>query len=128
MKKKTAPSKPRIGIWWDDGKTLRAITHSPLKNASGGLLLDSNLQHVKEWPTQAKYFGRSAHDGYESVPRGRVIFNTKTNQGIIYHGNATTQERLKRIAARFQLKVWKADRDPHYAFGEEIDRVFEDDE
>ena len=128
MKKKTQKLEPLIGIWWDDGVTLAALAHSPDVSSSGTDRRDSDLQHVKEWPRVAKQFGRSPDDGYETVQRGRVLFDTQTKSGIIYHGSATSKARLKLIAKEFQLTSWKAFGDSHYAFGDEIDQLFEDDD
>ncbi len=83
--------------------------------------------HVREWPKVAKRLGLSATVGYESVPRGRVLYDTTNHRGIIYHGSATSPKRLVEIAARYQLNTWIAIPDPHYAFGDEIERLFADD-
>ncbi len=83
--------------------------------------------HVREWPNVARRMGLSATVGYESVPRGRVLYDITNHRGIIYHGSATGRERLVEIAARYQLDTWIAIPDPHYAFGDEIDPLFLDD-
>lgn len=127
MAKQARKNEPLIGIWWDDGSTLAALAHQPDSHSLSTRLLDSDLQHVTEWPKVAKKFCKSVDNGYECVPRGRVIFDSQRMLGVIYHGSATTADRLERIAKKFQLTDWRAMRDPHYAFGAEIDQVFDDD-
>ena len=120
-------SNPRIGIWWDDGTTLVALTHDPTSNASNGLLIDSELNHFEEWDRIAAKFGLTANDEYFEVPRGRVLLDRKTGAGVIYHGTATDSSRLRVIAARFRLTAWTAQRNEHYDMGPEADALFADD-
>jgi hypothetical protein len=62
-------TKPRLGIWWDTGKTITALTHPPTENVTRtGTLLDSNLFHADEWPGVAKKRGRTTEDEYSSLP------------------------------------------------------------
>jgi hypothetical protein len=121
-------AEPLVGIWWDDGRTLAALTHPPTENASGGELIDSDLEHWREWPRVARRFGKSAHGEYFEVPRGRVMLRRRTGAGVIFHGNATSPERLREVATRFQLKRWESRTDEHYAVGPDADAFFENDE
>ncbi|WP_428305443.1 hypothetical protein [Lacipirellula sp.] len=118
---------PQIGIWWDDGTTLVAITHAPESNSSDGTLIDSELNHFEEWERISEQFGLSPNDEYFEVPRGRVLLNRRTEEGIIYHGNATDLSRLQVISARFKLAAWKAQRNEHYDMGPDVDALFDDD-
>jgi len=119
---------PRIGIWWDDGTTIIAVTHDHTHNATRiGHRLDSNLAHVDEWPNVVATLGRNGEDEYFCVPRGRVLWDTKKQCGVILHGPATTPERLKLIALRFHLGTrWTAEQDVHCFVGEDADRLFDD--
>jgi hypothetical protein len=119
--------QPTIGIWWDDGRTIAALAHAPTENASKGPLIDSDLNHFEEWPKVAARFALTPQDEYYDVPRGRVLLRQKTGEGLIYHGNATSKARLRKIAATFQLSTWKARRNEHYDMGPEADALFEDD-
>jgi hypothetical protein len=60
------------------------------------------------------------------VPRGRVLLKRRTGEGVIYHGNATTALRLRKIAARFKLSIWNAQRNEHYDVGPDADALFAD--
>lgn len=117
-----------IGIWWDDGKQIVALTHPPVTSDSTvDTLIDSDLEHWREWPDVALRLARSANDEYFCVPRGRVLLRSKSGQGMIYHGSATTRARLELIAAEFNLKNWKAAIDLHYEVGDAADALFDDD-
>ncbi|WP_164104448.1 hypothetical protein [Candidatus Laterigemmans baculatus] len=119
----------KIGIWWDDGQRLVALTHPASENAtriSGRI--DSNLAHVDEWPSVANRLGRSAREEYFVVPRGRVVLDARTGRGIVFHGNGTSRDRLALIAERFDLAEWQAELDAHYSVGAEIDRLFDEDD
>lgn len=116
-----------VGIWWDDGTGQAVLAHSPTENATGDLLVDSNLKHVSEWPRVCKQFGKSAGDEYFSIPRGRVVYDRQHDRGIIYHGPATSPDRLQLIAEEFHLEDWISRLDEHYFTGADADRLFEED-
>lgn len=118
---------PFIGIWWDDGVRIVAILERPTGEPGTLSLVDSDLLHVCEWPTIAHYFNESPDTEYYVVPRGRVLFDLDRQRGIIYHGNATTKARLRKIAARFGLVDWESRLDDHYLTGEAADDLFRDD-
>lgn len=125
--RKKAHSGPLIGIWWDDGCTLIALTHLPTEKASAGPLIDSELNHFEEWDEVAAHFALSPHDEYFDVPRGRVLLRSSTGEGLIYHGNATTEARLRQIAGRFRLSKWTTQRNEHYDVGPDADALFAED-
>lgn len=119
---------PLVGIWWDDGQQVVALSHPPLKDGpTAGGFIDSHLEHWREWPDVALRLKRSADDEYFCIPRGRVLIRSGTGQGMIYHGSATTQARLALIAVEFNLEKWKAAIDLHYEFGAAADALFDDD-
>ena len=124
--RKTAKLQPLVGIWWDDGSTIAALAHSPTENASDAPLVDSELNHFEEWEKVAARFGMSTEDEYFEVPRGRVLLKRRTGEGVVYHGNATTQLRLRKIAAHFKLTKWIAQRNEHYDVGPDADALFAD--
>lgn len=118
----------KVGIWWDDGQRLVALTHPTSENATRiAGRIDSNLAHVDEWPNVAERLGRAAHEEYFVVPRGRVVLDARTGKGIIFHGNGTTPERLSLIAEHYALDVWQAELDAHYSVDAEVDRLFDED-
>lgn len=119
----------KIGIWWDGGGRIAALAHPCDENATQiAGRIDSNLAHADEWPQVARRFGLSAHDEYFVVPRGRVLIDARTGNGIILHGNATDQERLSQIAEQFELSEWRAEFDAHYSTGAAVDHLFDAEE
>ena len=118
---------PRVGIWWDDGKKLVALSHTYTENVScvAGRI-DSNLSHVDQWPEVAGEFNSTAADDYFTIPRGRVLLLADARVGIILHGTATKSSRLRVIARRFDLTHWRAEIDVHYLTGADADRLFDD--
>lgn len=125
-RQKNSPSGPLIGIWWDDGQKLVAFTHSAERNSSSGPLIDSELNHFEQWDQAAPQFALTPQDEYFDVPRGRVLLKHQTGEGLIYHGNGTNGSRLRKIAARFKLSAWSAQRNEHYDMGPEADALFDD--
>ncbi len=123
----TEAKESKVGIWWDDGKTLIAIAHSQHENAYHGRYVDSELNHADKWPKIASKFRMSVESEYFEIPRGRVLFDPKQNRGIIYHGTSTTKDRLAKIAEAFDLTNWVAEIDVHYETGEQADFMFMDD-
>ena len=106
--------QPLIGIWWDDGTTLVALSHPRTENASGNTLIDSDFNHVDEWPRIAGQFGVDSGEDYFRIPRGRVIFDAENEISLLYHGGATGRDRLELIAKTFQLDAHVCRRDEHY--------------
>lgn len=117
---------PLIGIWWDDGTTLVALTHHPTENFSGEHWIDSNLNHAEEWGRVGPQFGLSYRSEYFSIPRGRVLLNRRTGVSIIYRGAATDADRLRLIAAEYCLNDWDSEIDEHYQTGPDADALFDD--
>jgi hypothetical protein len=115
---------PLIGIWWDNGLQTVAITHPVDQNSTGRMLVDSNHSHSESWPEVCRRLGHSPDVEYFMVPRGRVLFHSATGRGLIYHGQATTPERLAAVARVFHLTSWSSQLDDHYATGDDLDQIF----
>lgn len=123
----TIDDSPLVGIWWDDGTTLAAFAHSINQGVSClERLIDSNLEHWREWPKVCSKFGKLPSDEYFDVPRGRVIHDAGQGRSVIYHGSATPPERLPMIAKAFGLDEWIAAVDLHYEMGDAIDELFDE--
>lgn len=93
-----------------------------------GNLLDSDLEHWREWPKVCRKFGKVPSDEYFDVPRGRVLYDAGEGRGAIYHGSATPPDRLDKVAEAFQLNAWVAATDLHYEMGDIVDEMFEIDD
>jgi hypothetical protein len=125
-RRKNSNAEPLVGIWWDDGRTIVAFAHPTSENSSNGPLIDSEFNHFELWEKAASQFDLSSEDEYFDVPRGRVLLRRQTGEGLVYHGNATSSSRLRKIAARFKLSEWTAQRNEHYDMGPEADAQFDD--
>lgn len=122
------PKEPLVGIWWDDGKTLTIFVHPPTENSTGKEWIDSNLSHWREWEHAALRYGMDRDSEYFVIPRGRAIWNPKSETGIIFHGSATDEKRLKVFAKAFGLPRWECRLDEHYTVGEAVDWLFDEDD
>ena len=118
--------QPNIGIWWDTGKKIASFVHRPKNPELETGLCDSDYNHNDLWPDVALQLRVDPNDEYFSVPRGRVLWDPKKKISVIYHGNATSAERLKKIAEEFGLTNWISHRDIHYTLGSEADGLFFD--
>lgn len=118
--------KPLIGIWWDDGRAIAALSHEIDIDSTGNELVDSNLSHSESWSRICHVLGMTEDDEYFIVPRGRVLYRSMNGRGLIYHGRGTSQRRLQEVAKAFRLTAWDSCLDDHYAVDEDAYRVFED--
>lgn len=116
---------PHVGIWWAEGKRIAAMLQAAAEVRASGPLVDSDLEHWREWPNVCQHFGRSKADNYYDVPRGRVLIDRKTGGGIIYHGNSTSSAERELIAKLYVLTQWDGHIDEHYLMGAEADALFD---
>lgn len=118
---------PQVGIWWDDGRRLVAVSVPTESVAAQAGVVDGPFNHVDEWPQYAAQFGMTSDSEYFTVPRGRVIFRSN-GEAVILHGPSTSRSRLKRIAERFQLDRWGSLIDEHYFIGSDADELFREED
>lgn len=112
---------PNIGIFWFAqgcviGRSL------PFKKGECGLpgLWDSPDNHVDLWEASPNDIGVPValrQTDYQSVPRGRVIYDERKRATLIYMDKSLFNDVSKqRIRAFFQLEgqkiIWRCD--PHY--------------
>ena len=121
-------SNSLVGIWWDNGRVIVSFKHLPGPPERLTKLCDSDFNHVDFWGEAAFRLGSDHGDEYYSIPRGRILWNPFTCESIIYHGNATSLDRLKLIAEEFALVRWVAKQDLHYCLGDLTDALFSDDD
>lgn len=118
---------PHVGIWWHSTSRLVAVLQPITSIAAAGRLADSDLAHADEWPFVAKHLHESPASEYSILPRGRTLYDRNQDRGIIYHGNGTDQERLKKLAGIFSLVNWEAKIDDHYLVEKAADELFKED-
>ena len=122
----TEMTSPLIGIWWDDGSQIVPFHHLPDENNVQAGYCDSDFAHNDFWPQAKMQFGLDEWAEYFSVPRGRVLWSPAKQTSVIYHGNATSPDRLEKIADTFKLGNWNAKTDIHYTIGNAVDDFFDD--
>lgn len=108
----------KIGIFWYYNKQPIGIAHQFSADEQDSLgLVDSPYTHVEYWEVLRQQVRQLRFVEYEKIPRGRVIFNAKTNKAIVYMDSSLFKKTIaKQIALFFDLDfeqvVWK--KDTHY--------------
>lgn len=120
----------KIGVFWvHTGKVIgRAIALDRGVNSGDGI--DSPDKHVTLWERAPEFSNlRKTGAGYESVPRGRVVWFKQEQKAIVYTDKKLLKSASfqKKIAAFFDLSPvdveWSSD--PHYTTDpDELDRLF----
>jgi len=109
----------KVGIFWVyKGKVIgRAISLD--QGVASGDWIDSPDEHVTQWEREPAFSSlRKIGDGYESVPRGRVVWFEQGKKSVIYMDKKllTSDASKKKVAEFFDLDPatvqWKSD--PHY--------------
>ncbi|WP_146405365.1 hypothetical protein [Allorhodopirellula heiligendammensis] len=118
--------QPQIDMWWDNGSRIVAFPHRPGEPDRATGLCDSDDAHNDLCPDAAMQLGLTDFEEYFSVLRGCVLWSPTKKTSIIYHGNATTPQRLQKMGAEFSLNDWKSRTDTHYMMGDANDDLFED--
>lgn len=128
----TSPD-PCIGIFWIlPNEIICAFPEKIDVESNGRHFHDSQQSHIKLWP-KVVYSNKELGDfGYEEIPRGRIIFDYRSNKFIAYVCADFVREPLIRKALRDafglvrQKVMWATDE--HYNFGvDEIDPADVDD-
>ena len=121
---------PKIGIFWvyKSKVTGRAIALD--QGVYSGDWVDSPDQHIKLWERAPEFFKlRKNGAGYESVPRGRVVWFKREQKAVVYMDKKLLKSEATRskVAAFFDLdpaSAWKSD--PHYTTNPtEINNLFD---
>ena len=94
-----------IGVFWIFEKRVFSETQKlkDIKSING--FKDSDLSHYQVWDKVKKQHPKFYLYRYEDIPRGRVVYNTKENQFIIYCNENILQDTIskKLILENFQL-------------------------
>ena len=117
-------SEPHVGIWWQGREGLVAFAQALDAVEEPMPLIDSDLAHNDLWPHAAGRLGADRTSEYFEIPRGRVLWDSTRDRGIVYHGNATGRETLVQVAALFGLPNWETRKDDHYLMGESLERFY----
>ena len=104
-------NRSRIGIFWltPDLDSILVARSLPVEEGERyGDFLISPLEHYSEWEHLAaqgmlRAIPSSLRSDYETVPRGRVSYDTTRSHSIVYHGNWLQPRHRAMINARFRL-------------------------
>ena len=108
----------KIGIFWHYENQIIGIAHDINLSDQDSLgLIDSTYTHVEYWRILRESIQELRNIEYEEIPRGRVIYNVKTNKSYIYMDAKLFKKSIARkVATYFELNfdciIWK--KDPHY--------------
>src|ERR1700688_2310662 len=112
MKRRVPRGEPHIGIFWIVRGTL-VIDRTALGVGEGyGDLLTHPRSHIdvwKKWRLGGKVPGESE---YEEFPRGRVMYNTKTQRFTLLADRCILREKIMvtKIMSELNLRSENADR------------------
>lgn len=75
--------------------------------------IDSDFGHFETWDTLCAREYPSAD--FATYPRGRVLFDLKKQEYILYVDECVSDEETEKIVALFKLSKYRIERDEHYA-------------
>ena len=75
-----------------------------------GDFLNYPLSHMEVWE---KFYSKIYHVDFDFYPRGRIIYNTKTQEYYLYYDRCL-QGKLEELQHRLEGKKVKLSRDFHY--------------
>jgi hypothetical protein len=102
---------PMVGIFWLLGDRLILDTSSLTEAEPYGDCLDHRQSHIDYW-TEHQRLGTVPRDiDYEEPPRGRVVFNRKTQRFALYADRCILKRKpiVKQIMKAMCLPVVKTD-------------------
>lgn len=84
----------------------------------------TRISHDSAWETARRELPYPEATEYFDVPRGRILWDTAHQAGIIYHGNSTPAEVFDELAGLYRLRRWQARLDEHYLTGEALEEFY----
>lgn len=108
----------KIGIFWFFQNRIIGVAHHFDQSEQDSLgLIDSAYMHVEYWESLKQEISALKDIEYEEIPRGRVIYNVKSQKVYVYVDAKLLKTRIaKQIVEFFELDfdcvIWK--KDPHY--------------
>jgi len=124
---------PSVGIFWVyKNEVIGHIEDHGTADVNETGMLDSDAQHITEWQqllSASKYAKELSGKAYESVLRGRVLFDVRNQKHVLYTDLASvTASNKNRVLDFFELKDapvrWCHDH--HYSLEGTISDLFED--
>ena len=110
-----------VGIWWHHEQKLIGFAQPITAIQEPRTLIDSDLTHADAWDFARRQLSCPSDVEYFAIPRGRILWHSERETGILYHGNATQAGVLSVLAKLFGLPRWEAHLDEHYLTGDALD-------
>ena len=101
----------KVGIFWVIEGRIWYKLQEKEKIKEGKV--DSDLSHYQEWYKgilKLKY----KNEDFASFPRGRVIYDSRTGEHIIYADKCISDYEIRKIAKYFEVEKYRVKRDLHY--------------
>ena len=122
-----------VGIFWvHKNEVIGQVEERDTANVNETGLIDSDFQHIDEWSrlrAASKYARELSGKAYESILRGRVLFDVRKNKHVIYTDvRSISALNKKHVLDFFGLKGVRVDwrYDQHYSLRENISSLFDD--
>ena len=101
----------KVGIFWViEGKIWYRVEE---KEKTEKEKIDSDYSHYKEWYGSILKIKYKDND-FASFPRGRVIYDTRANEHIIYADKCIRDFEITKIAKYFEAEKYRIEEDLHY--------------
>ncbi len=109
-----------VGIFWvikgkvycqKEGKEKESASKDKRTKLTG--IMDSGLGHFKVW--NIVYSKRFPLADFAKYPRGRVVFDLKKNEHIIYADDCISIKKIGEIVKAFGIEKYRVEKDEHYS-------------
>ena len=111
--------KIKVGIFWViKGNVYSKIQENDLENErkeNSAIItgfIDSDFGHFREWDLLCA--NRYPNADFATFPRGRVMFDIKRNEHVIYADECITDNEIEKIVEIFNLLKYRKEKDEHY--------------
>ena len=109
-----------VGIFWVVKN--RLFLHRQFKVKENECkIIDANYSHFREWELHEIDYENA---DFATFPRGRIMFDEKEKQHVIFADKCITSEQIEQIARLCYITSYRIERDEHYkcdkCIGEDI--------
>jgi len=103
--------QPKVGIFWLIGERLILDASFLSETEAYGDCLTHRNSHIDYWTEQQRLGGVPKEMEYEEAPRGRVVFNKKTERFMLYADRCILDKKpvVNRIRELMQLPSDRTD-------------------
>ena len=109
----------RAGIYWVANDKLylhyRNIAKFALETNKSLITndkVDCGYSHIKEWEKHKKEY---PDKDFASFPRGRVLFDLKTDEHVIFVDDCIKEDSIQELIEKMGIKKYRIEKDEHYS-------------